>query len=80
MAPSSRPDGHLNLNYLPTSQPMSGTSTGSSSPNEQPGSSSMKSSFGGSNGLNNAGGPLGSARMGAGSPSHDLGARLFSKR
>ncbi|KKZ62012.1 hypothetical protein EMCG_03473 [[Emmonsia] crescens] len=80
MAPSSRPDGHLNLNYLPTSQPMSGTSTGSSSPNEQPGSSSMKSSFGGSNGLNNTGGPLGSARMGAGSPSHDLGARLFSKR
>ncbi|EGC47581.1 pumilio domain-containing protein c [Histoplasma capsulatum var. duboisii H88] len=80
MAPSSRPDGHLNLNYLPASQPMSGTSTGSSSPNEQPGSNSMKSSFGSSNGLNNAGGPLGNARIGAGSPSHDLGARLFSKR
>ncbi|OJD27766.1 hypothetical protein ACJ73_00836 [Blastomyces percursus] len=80
MTPSSRPDGHLNLNHLPVSQPMSGTSTGSSSPNEQPGSNSMKSSFGGSNGLNSTGGALGSARMGAGSPSHDLGARLFSKR
>ncbi|PGH13229.1 hypothetical protein AJ79_03787 [Helicocarpus griseus UAMH5409] len=80
MAPTSRPDGHLNLNYLPTSQPLSGTSTGSSSPNETPGSSSLKSSFGGSNGLNSAGGPLGGARMGAGSPSHELGARLFSKR
>ncbi|KAK2745509.1 hypothetical protein FQN55_006205 [Onygenales sp. PD_40] len=78
MAPSSRPDGHLNLNYLPTSQPRSGTSTGSSSPNE-PGPNSMKPPFGGSNGLS-SGGPLGSARMGAGSPSHELGARLYSKR
>ncbi|PGH26840.1 hypothetical protein AJ80_01420 [Polytolypa hystricis UAMH7299] len=80
MTPSSRPDGHLNLNYLPTTQPMSGTSTGSSSPNEPPTSSSIKSQFIGPNGLNNAAVSLGGARMGAGSPSHDIGGRIFSKR
>lgn len=80
MLPVSRPDGHMNLNYIPTTQPMSGTSTGRSSPNDLSSSTVGKSPFGPSNGLNNAAGSVGSARLGAGSPSHDLGARLYSKR
>ncbi|OJJ47956.1 hypothetical protein ASPZODRAFT_131578 [Penicilliopsis zonata CBS 506.65] len=80
MLPVSRPEGHMNLNYIPTSQSMSGTSTGSSSPNELPTSSTMKSSFGPANGLTSTAGPIGNARLGAGSPSHELGARLYSKR
>jgi protein JSN1 len=78
MVPGSRPEGHLNLNYIPVSQPMSGTSTGSSSPNDPSGSTAVKSPFG--NGLGSAPGSLGSSRLGAGSPSHELGARLYSKR
>nr|KMM65773.1 hypothetical protein CPAG_02116 [Coccidioides posadasii RMSCC 3488] len=80
MAPSSRPDSHLNLSYLPTGQPRSGTSTGSSSPSELQAPGSMKSAFGGSNGLVSAGGSIGSARRTAGSPSHELSARIYSKR
>ena len=80
MLPASRSDGHLNMNYPPTSQPMSGTSTGSTSPNELANTNSVKSPFGGQNVLNSAGGSLGGARLGAGSPSHELGARLYSKR
>ncbi|KAK2746063.1 hypothetical protein FQN57_003403 [Myotisia sp. PD_48] len=81
MTPSSRPEGHLNLKYLPTAQPRSGTSTGSSSPNEMQSAGSMKSPFGGSNGLANSTSSIGSSRMGAGSPSHELGGnRLYSKR
>ncbi|OKL61147.1 hypothetical protein UA08_03588 [Talaromyces atroroseus] len=79
MVPISRPDGHLNLNYIPVSQSMSGTSTGSNSPNELA-ASLGKSPFGTTNGLGNAPGSLGSTRLGAGSPSHELGARLYSKR
>jgi protein JSN1 len=79
MIPVSRPDGHLNLNYIPVSQPMSGTSTGSNSPNELAGNLG-KSPFGTANGLGNAPGSLGSTRIGAGSPSHELGTRLYSKR
>ncbi|KAI9367159.1 hypothetical protein BJX61DRAFT_344282 [Aspergillus egyptiacus] len=78
MPPVTRPEGHMSLNYIPTSQPMSGTSTGRSSPSDP--SANLKPPFGPSNGLNGAAGTIGSARLGAGSPSHDLGARLYSKR
>ncbi|KAK2765664.1 hypothetical protein FQN54_008520 [Arachnomyces sp. PD_36] len=67
------------MNFPPTSQPKSGTSTGSTSPNELAGTGSVKSPFGNQNVLG-SGGSLGGARMGAGSPSHDLGTRLYSKR
>ncbi|PYH84875.1 hypothetical protein BO82DRAFT_212035 [Aspergillus uvarum CBS 121591] len=80
MLPVSRPEGHMNLNYIPTTQPMSGTSTGRSSPSDLSGSAGMKPPFGSSTGLNGAAGSIGSARLGAGSPSHELGARLYSKR
>ncbi|RAL05112.1 putative RNA binding protein Jsn1 [Aspergillus ibericus CBS 121593] len=80
MLPVSRPDGHMNLNYIPTTQPMSGTSTGRSSPSDLTASSVIKSPFGSSNVLNGAAGSIGGARLGAGSPSHELGARLYSKR
>ncbi|WEW57786.1 hypothetical protein PRK78_003253 [Emydomyces testavorans] len=80
MAPSSRAEGHLNLGYLPAAQPRSGTSTGSSSPSELQASGSMKSAFGGSNGIVSASGSIGSARRTAGSPSHELSARIYSKR
>lgn len=68
------------MNFPPTSQPLSGTSTGSTSPNELANTGSVKSPFGSQNVIGSSGGSLGSARMGAGSPSHDLGARLYSKR
>ncbi|KAF7121745.1 hypothetical protein CNMCM5793_009298 [Aspergillus hiratsukae] len=70
----------MNLNYIPTSQPMSGTSTGRSSPSDLSASATVKSAFGPPNGLGSAGGSVGGARLGAGSPSHELGARLYSKR
>ncbi|KAM5438616.1 hypothetical protein MferCBS31731_004907 [Microsporum ferrugineum] len=79
MAHSSRPEGHLNLNYLP-SQPRSGTSTGSSSPSDLQQAGQTKSPFGGSNGLTGSSQSIGVSRMGAGSPSHDLGNRLYPKR
>ncbi|KAL4885338.1 hypothetical protein BJY04DRAFT_146299 [Aspergillus karnatakaensis] len=80
MLPVSRPEGHMSLNYIPTTQPMSGTSTGRSSPNDPSATNSLKPPFGSSTSLNGAAGSIGSARLGAGSPSHDLGARLYSKR
>ncbi|PLB39723.1 putative RNA binding protein Jsn1 [Aspergillus candidus] len=81
MLPVSRPEGHMSLNYIPTTQPMSGTSTGRSSPSDLSASSAVKSPFGSANSLSGAAGSIGSARIGAGSPSHgDIGARLFSKR
>ncbi|KAJ5589929.1 hypothetical protein N7450_003901 [Penicillium hetheringtonii] len=52
MLPVSRPDSQMSYNYIPTSQSLSGSSTGS----------------------------IGSARLGAGSPSHELGTRLYPKR
>ncbi|KAI9737047.1 MAG: hypothetical protein M1834_000637 [Cirrosporium novae-zelandiae] len=82
MAPTTRPDHHINLNYLPqltSNLPQSGSSTANTSPIEPPGGSSVRS-FGNPNGMNNNGGIIGSARLGAGSPSHELGGRLFSKR
>lgn len=63
----------MNYNYIPTTQPMSGTSTGRSSPSDSgPGNSRMP--FG------PAPGSIGSSRPGAGSPSHELASRLYSKR
>jgi len=70
MLPVSRPEGQMNFNYIPTAQPMSGTSTGRSSPSD---AGSSKSPFG-------PAGSIGGARMGAGSPSHELGTRLYPKR
>ncbi|KAL4935041.1 hypothetical protein BDV06DRAFT_229198, partial [Aspergillus oleicola] len=78
MLPVTRPEGHMSLNYIPTTQPMSGTSTGRSSPSDS--SANLKPPFGSSNSLNGAAGSIGSARLGAGSPSHDIGTRLYSKR
>lgn len=78
MVPVSRPDGHLSLGYIPSSQPISGTSTGSNSPTDHT-ASSVKSAFGASTGLGSAASSLGATRLGAGSPL-DMGARLYSKR
>jgi protein JSN1 len=76
MAPTTRPEHHINLNYIPQLTPQaphSGSSTGNTSPIEQP------SRF-----PTSASNPLGNAaagtRLGAGSPSHDYGSRLFTKR
>ncbi|KAL9630751.1 MAG: hypothetical protein Q9204_004563 [Flavoplaca sp. TL-2023a] len=82
MAPSPRPDHHLNLNYLPqisASQPLSGASTANTSPIEAPSGTAVRSPFGNpasTNGIASAG----NMRLGAGSPSHELGGRLYSKR
>lgn len=73
MLPVSRPEGHMSFNYVPTSQPISGSSTERSSPSDLAGSGPGKSPFGPS-------GAMGGARLGAGSPSHDLGTRLYPKR
>jgi protein JSN1 len=70
----------MSLNYIPTTQSMSGTSTGRNSPNDPSAAAPIKPPFGSSTSLNGAAGSIGSARLGAGSPSHELGARLFSKR
>ncbi|RDW74701.1 uncharacterized protein DSM5745_07363 [Aspergillus mulundensis] len=80
MLPVSRPEGHMSLNYIPTTQPMSGTSTGRSSPSDPSANAPIRPPFVSSNSLNGATGSIGSARLGAGSPSHELGARLYSKR
>ena len=73
MLPVSRPEGQMNFNYIPTSQPMSGTSTGRSSPSDLAGAGAVKGPFGHS-------GSIGGSRLGAGSPSHELGTRLYPKR
>lgn len=73
MFPVSRPESQMSFNYIPTSQSMSGASTGRSSPGDMPVSGTAKAPFGSS-------GSIGAARLGAGSPSHDLGARLYPKR
>ncbi|KAJ6141633.1 hypothetical protein N7470_010023 [Penicillium chermesinum] len=62
----------MNFNYIPTTQPMSGTSTGRSSPSDLAGSNSSRTHF-------SSTGSIGSARLGAGSPS-EMGTRLYSKR
>ncbi|KAJ5894505.1 hypothetical protein N7495_006196 [Penicillium taxi] len=71
MLPVSR-EGQMSFNYIPTSQSMSGTSTGRSSPSDI-GGGTVKAPFG-------PPGSIGAARLGAGSPSHELGTRLYPKR
>ncbi|KAF1847500.1 RNA binding protein-like protein Jsn1 [Cucurbitaria berberidis CBS 394.84] len=80
MAPTTRPEHHINLNYIPqlsSQPPHSGSSTGTTSPVEPPNSGSLRFPGNTSNPLGNA---AAGARLGAGSPSHDYGGRLFSKR
>ncbi|KAJ4363560.1 hypothetical protein N0V83_009856 [Neocucurbitaria cava] len=80
MAPTSRPEHHINLNYIPqlsSQAPHSGSSTGNTSPVEPPNSASLRFPGNTSNPLGNA---AAGARLGAGSPSHEYGGRLFSKR
>jgi hypothetical protein len=79
MAPGSRPEGHLNMKYTPTSQ-TSTASTGSDPPNDPSPAATVKPPFGASGGLSSAGNPLGGTRLGAGSPSHEIGGRFYSKR
>ncbi|KAL8999095.1 MAG: hypothetical protein Q9169_001983 [Polycauliona sp. 2 TL-2023] len=79
MAPSSKPDHHLNLNHLPqlsASLPLSGSSTANTSPIEAPSGTGVRSPFGNPGSTNG----MGNMRLGAGSPSHELGGRLYSKR
>ncbi|KAJ5585444.1 uncharacterized protein N7459_005244 [Penicillium hispanicum] len=73
MLPVSRPEGQMSFNYVPTSQSLSGTSTGRSSPSDLAGSATAKAPFG-------PPGSIGASRLGAGSPSHELGTRLYPKR
>ncbi|KAI9750264.1 MAG: Mitochondrial beta-keto-acyl synthase [Chaenotheca gracillima] len=83
MASSSNKSDHLHLNYLPqlsATQPRSGSSTANTSPIDQPSGSGVRSPFGNPNGLGNT--MPSNTRLGAGSPSHELGggSRLFAKR
>ncbi|KAI2790349.1 Pumilio domain-containing protein [Penicillium oxalicum] len=73
MLPVSRPEGQMAFNYNPTTQSMSGTSTGRNSPSDLAGPGTSKTPFGSSS-------SIGASRLGAGSPSHDLGTRLYPKR
>ena len=79
MAPTPRSDQHINLNYIPqlAQPPHSASSTGTTSPVEPSSSGSLRFPAATSN-------PLAStapgARLGNGSPSHEYGGRLFSKR
>ncbi|KAF2027594.1 hypothetical protein EK21DRAFT_114681 [Setomelanomma holmii] len=80
MAPSTRPEHHINLNYIPQLTPQgphSGSSTGNTSPVEPPNSGSIRFPTNTSNPLGSA---AAGARLSAGSPSHEYGSRLFSKR
>ncbi|KAI9803302.1 MAG: hypothetical protein M1825_002093 [Sarcosagium campestre] len=73
----------LNLNYipqLPQNQSLSGSSTANTSPVEPSTVASVRSSFGNANGLGTSGLGASNTRLGAGSPSHEMGGRLFSKR
>lgn len=83
MAPSTRPEHHINLNYLPqlgSQPPRSGSSTGTTSPIEPPSSGSVRFPVPATNTSNSLGSAAAGMRLGAGSPSHDLGGRLYSKR
>ncbi|KAL5446273.1 hypothetical protein PMIN06_007817 [Paraphaeosphaeria minitans] len=78
MAPSNRPEHHINLNYIPqlTSQPPL-----SASPTDSPSSGgSIRFPMPSQNSSNPLVGPAAGARLGAGSPSHEYGGRLYSKR
>ena len=83
MAPLPKPDHHLNLNYLPqlpATLPRSGSSTANTSPIEAPSGNNVRSPFGNTSGNISMTTPTGNTRLGAGSPSHELGSRLYSKR
>ncbi|KAL8792709.1 MAG: hypothetical protein Q9195_004684 [Heterodermia aff. obscurata] len=83
MAPSPKPDHHLNLNYLPqlsAVQSKSGSSTADTSPIEPTMNNPIRSPFGNPGGVGSMASATGSARLGAGSPSHELGGRLYTKR
>ncbi|ORY59076.1 armadillo-type protein [Pseudomassariella vexata] len=74
---------HLSLGYPPNSANGQGHSTSpTTSTSQSPGESTVRSPFGMSGTLNPSGKMAGSARSGAGSPSHDMpgSARLYSKR
>ncbi|KAJ9631035.1 hypothetical protein H2203_001563 [Taxawa tesnikishii (nom. ined.)] len=79
MAPTSRPEHKLNLDYLPQAnfgQTRSANSTTANSPIEAPGAG-LRYPLGNGPGL---GAVAGASRTGAGSPSKEFGSRLFSKR
>ncbi|ORX96437.1 hypothetical protein BCR34DRAFT_180799 [Clohesyomyces aquaticus] len=83
MAPSTRPEHHINLNYMPqlTSQPpLSGSSTAATSPIEPPSSGAIRFPVPAPNTSNGLGTAAAGVRLGAGSPSHEFGGRLYSKR
>lgn len=84
MAPTNRPEHHINLNYIPqlTSQPpQSASSTTSTSPVEPPSSSgSIRFPMPAGNTSNPLANAAAGVRLGAGSPSHEYGGRLYSKR
>lgn len=83
MAPSNRPEQHININYLPqlSQAPLSASSTTSASPTEPPSSGgSLRFPMPSQNTSNPLAGAAAGARLGAGSPSHEYGGRLYSKR
>ncbi|KAF2715111.1 hypothetical protein K504DRAFT_496995 [Pleomassaria siparia CBS 279.74] len=83
MAPSTRPEHHINLNYLPqlsSQPPRSGSSTGTTSPIESANSGSIRFPVPSANTSSSLGNAVAGMRLSAGSPSHDLGGRLYSKR
>ncbi|KAF2277010.1 uncharacterized protein EI97DRAFT_305924 [Westerdykella ornata] len=84
MASSSRSDHHINKEYLPqipSHPPRSGTSsTGTTSPIEPPLSASHRFGLPSPSNAPALSSALANARLGAGSPSHDYGSRLFPKR
>ncbi|KAJ9639359.1 hypothetical protein H2199_006392 [Coniosporium tulheliwenetii] len=81
---SSRPEHHINLNYLPQLVPpgqRSGSSTAATSPIEPPSGNTVRYPLGSGNGVGNIGSAAVGSRLGTGSPSHEFGgSRLFSKR
>ncbi|KAF2195995.1 RNA binding protein-like protein Jsn1 [Delitschia confertaspora ATCC 74209] len=83
MGPSSRPDHRINLDYLPqmTSQPpRSGSSTAATSPIEPGLGSSIRFPVPSATSAGAVGNVAAGVRLGAGSPSHEFGGRLYSKR
>ncbi|KAF2232644.1 hypothetical protein EV356DRAFT_488053 [Viridothelium virens] len=83
MAPTSRPEHHINLNYLPqlgAPQPRSGSSTAATSPIEPPAGTAVRYPMGTpGNSTPSTSAPAGQ-RVGAASPSKEYGNRLFPKR
>lgn len=78
MAPSQRPEHHINLAYLPqlsANPPHSASSSGAASPVEPPSGGRFPAAT-----SNPLGAAAAGARLGSGSPSHEYSGRLFSKR